>query len=258
MLIDWFTVGAQALNFVILVWLMKHFLYQPVLDAIAAREKRIADQIADTQAGQAQVTTERKALQDKNTDFDQQRDALLVKATADAKAEGERLIDEAKQTAAALASKRQQSLVAQAEQLQHVIASRAADEVFAVVRKTLKDLANADLEDRMVAVFLQHLSEQPTAAKEPLAKALKLSTAPALIRSHFDLSANQRAAIQDAINTTFSADVPLRFETGASTVCGIELSTGGQKLAWTIDTYLQDFEHKVAGLLVPAATPITA
>ena len=27
MLIDWFTVGAQALNFLILVWLMKRYLY---------------------------------------------------------------------------------------------------------------------------------------------------------------------------------------------------------------------------------------
>ncbi len=47
MLIDWFTVGAQALNFVILVWLMKRFLYKPILDAIDAREKRIATELAD-------------------------------------------------------------------------------------------------------------------------------------------------------------------------------------------------------------------
>ena len=38
MLIDWFTVGAQALNFVILVWLLKHFLYKPILNAIDVRE----------------------------------------------------------------------------------------------------------------------------------------------------------------------------------------------------------------------------
>ena len=37
MLIDWFTVGAQALNFIILVWLLKRFLYKPILDAIDAR-----------------------------------------------------------------------------------------------------------------------------------------------------------------------------------------------------------------------------
>jgi hypothetical protein len=42
MLIDWFTVGAQIVNFLILVWLLKHFLYKPILNAIDAREKRIA------------------------------------------------------------------------------------------------------------------------------------------------------------------------------------------------------------------------
>ena len=40
MLIDWFTVGAQAVNFLILVWLLQRFLYQPVLAAIdCAREE---------------------------------------------------------------------------------------------------------------------------------------------------------------------------------------------------------------------------
>ncbi len=50
MLIDWFTVGAQLLNFLILVWLMKRFLYKPVLDAIDAREKLIATELADAAA----------------------------------------------------------------------------------------------------------------------------------------------------------------------------------------------------------------
>jgi F-type H+-transporting ATPase subunit b len=54
-LIDWFTVGAQLLNFIILVWLMKRFLYQPVLDAIAAREQKIAAQLADVAAAKAQA-----------------------------------------------------------------------------------------------------------------------------------------------------------------------------------------------------------
>jgi F-type H+-transporting ATPase subunit b len=50
MLIDWFTVGAQVLNFLILVWLLKRFLYKPILDAIDAREQRIAAELADADA----------------------------------------------------------------------------------------------------------------------------------------------------------------------------------------------------------------
>ncbi len=261
MLIDWFTVGAQALNFVLLVWLMKRFLYQPVLDAIAAREKRIADQIAAAAAKEAQAAADRKTFEDKNTAFDQQRADLMDTATADAKAEGLRLADEAGKAADALAAKRLQALATQAAHLQQSIAGRAAHEVFAVARKTLSDLANVSLESRMVEVLTRRMGELPAPARNQLAAALKQSAESALVRSHFELPADQRAAIQSAVNTSLSFDVPLRFEDGGDTVCGIELSAGGQKVAWTIDEYLRDLERDVAALLAPAvksaASPAT-
>lgn len=255
MLIDWFTVGAQTLNFVFLVWLMKRFLYQPVLNAIAARENRIADQIADAAAKTAQAETERQTFEGKNAAFDQQRADLLSKAKAQATAEGLRLAEEAQKAADALAAQRQQSLAVQASHLQQLIAGRAAHEVFAVARKTLADLADVGLEERMVEVFTRHLSELADPAKDQLGAALKQSAEPALVRSHFELPADQQAAIRQAIELTFSVDVPVRFETAADAVCGIELRAGGQKLAWTIDEYLHDLEHDVAALLVPAPKP---
>jgi F-type H+-transporting ATPase subunit b len=258
MLIDWFTVGAQALNFVVLVWLMKHFLYQPVQNAIAAREKRIADQIADAAAKEKQAAAESKTFEDKNAAFDQQRAGLLVKATADAKAEGARLADVAQKAAVVLAAKHQEALARQAAHLQQTIAGRAAHEVFAVARKTLADLADVDLESRMVAVLTRHLRELSDPAKAQLAEVLKPGAESALVLSTFALPADQQALIQDAINNCFSADVPLRFETARDAVCGIELSASGQKLAWTIDDYLRDLQYAVATLLLPAETPAAA
>ena len=73
MLIDWFTVGAQALNFVVLVGLMKRFLYKPVQDAIAAREKHVADELADADARKADADRDRDDFQRKNADFDRDR-----------------------------------------------------------------------------------------------------------------------------------------------------------------------------------------
>jgi F-type H+-transporting ATPase subunit b len=81
MLIDWFTVSAQTLNFLILVWLMKRFLYQPILHAIDAREKRIATELADADAKKTEAQKERDEFQCKNDELDRQRAALLSKAT---------------------------------------------------------------------------------------------------------------------------------------------------------------------------------
>ena len=110
MLIDWFTVGAQALNFIILVWLLKRFLYKPILNAVDAREKRIAAELADADAKKAEAQKERDEFQHKNEEFDQQRAALLSKATDEAKAERQRLLDEARKAADALSAKRQETL----------------------------------------------------------------------------------------------------------------------------------------------------
>ncbi|MEO7940799.1 MAG: F0F1 ATP synthase subunit delta, partial [Burkholderiaceae bacterium] len=157
--------------------------------------------------------------------------------------------------AAALALQHQQTLATQAAQLQQSIASRAANEVFAVARKTLSDLADADLEERMVAVFTRQLATLSAAAKDQLGAALQHGAEPAVVRSHFALPAAQQAAIRNAVNVRFSADVPLRFETAPDAICGIELRAGGQKLAWTIAEYLRDLERGVASLLTSAAAP---
>src|SRR5580700_624339 len=110
MLIDWFTVGAQALNFLILVWLMKRFLYKPILNAIDAREKRIATELADADAKKAEAQKERDEFLQKNREFDQQRAALVSKATEEAKTERQRLVEEARKAADALSVKRQETL----------------------------------------------------------------------------------------------------------------------------------------------------
>jgi F-type H+-transporting ATPase subunit b len=82
-----------------------------------------------------------------------------------------------------------------------------------------------------------------------LGDALRKNSEPALIRSVFDLPAEQRAAIQNAVNETFSAEIHLRFETAPDLVSGIELTTNGQKVGWSIRDYLESLEKGIGDLL---------
>jgi F-type H+-transporting ATPase subunit b len=86
-------------------------------------------------------------------------------------------------------------------------------------------------------------------AKALLGAALKSSSEPAIVRSTFDLGANQKAAIQNALNETFSAEIHIRFETSPDLISGIELTTNGQKLAWSIADYLASLGKGVDELL---------
>jgi F-type H+-transporting ATPase subunit b len=249
MLIDWFTVAAQALNFLILVWLMKRFLYKPILNAIYAREKKIAAELADAATQKAEAKKDHDDFQHKNEEFDQQRADLLAKATDEANAERQHLLDEARKAADALSAKRQETLKHVAKTLNQSIARRTQTEVFAITRKVLTDLAATSLEARMADVFTHRLRELEGEGKASLGSALKSASEPALVRSAFDLPEDQRSAIQTALNETFSADLPLRYETAPDLVSGIELTANGQKVAWSIADYLTSLEKGVAELL---------
>ncbi|MEJ0037775.1 MAG: F0F1 ATP synthase subunit B [Gammaproteobacteria bacterium] len=251
MLIDWFTVGAQALNFVILVWLMKRFLYKPILQAIDTREKRIADELAAADAKKAEAQKERDEFQHKYEDLDRQRAAFLSKATDEAQAERQRLMDEARQSADSLRARLQETLTHDARNLNEAIRRRTQQEVLAIARKALTDLAGVELERRMSEVFSARLRALNGTAKDELASALKTSTEPALVRSAFDLPPEERHAINHALNETFSADIPLRFVTAPDLISGIELTANGRKVSWSIVDYLASLEKGIDELLRP-------
>lgn len=263
MLIDWFTVIAQVINFLVLVWLMKRFLYKPILHAIDAREQQVAAELANADTKQAEAQKERAEFQHKNEEFDQQRAALLSQATDAANAERQRLFDEARQTAAALSAKRQEALINEEHQYHQAVRLRTGQEVFAIARKALTDLAGTSLEERLGEVFIRRLREMNDQAKASLAETIKAASEPVLVRSAFDLPAQQRAAIQTALNETFSADpstslrtgIHARFETAPDLISGIELSANGQKVAWSIADYLASLEKDVNELLEEKDNP---
>lgn len=249
MLIDWFTIAAQVLNFLILVWLMKRFLYKPILQAIDAREQWIATELADADAKKTEAQKERDEFQAKNEEFDQQRTSMLIKSKDEAKAERQRLLDEARKATEALRAKRLDDLKSEQESLNDEIRRRTRKEVFSIVRKTLTDLAGTNLEERMSEVFMRRLQELNHKANEGLTKVLKTSPKPILVRSAFELPSEQRAAIQKVLKETFSAESHVRFETAPDVISGIELTANGQKVSWSIADYLTSLEKSVGELL---------
>lgn len=249
MLIDWFTVGAQALNFVILIWLMKRFLYKPVLRAIDAREKRIAAELAAADEKKAEALKERDAFRQKNEEFDRKRDELWNRTTEEAKDERRRLAEEARTAADAMSAKWKDMLRDDVHNLNHAVRVRTQQEVFAIARKALSDLASTSLEERLGDVFIRRLREMDGRDKAGLAKALETASGPAVVRSAFDLPAEQREAIQQALNETVPAEIRVRFETAPDVVGGIELTVNGQKVAWSIAEYLALLERRVGELL---------
>jgi F-type H+-transporting ATPase subunit b len=263
MLIDWFTVVAQGLNFLVLVWLLKRYLYMPVLSAIDAREKHIALTIADAESQKKAAEQERVTFETKKAALDGEGAALLKQAVTAADAERARLLADARVEADSLREKQMTALRDDLTRLREGIANRVQKEVLAIARRALTDLTGASLEERMVVVFVQHLRALDASAKKTLAVAFG-GACDAVVRSGFELAEAQRALIQNAVNQEFAASTALRFDVSADMPCGVELLVGGQKLSWSIADYLDGLEQRVAPVSQgeripsPAIRPATA
>jgi F-type H+-transporting ATPase subunit b len=255
MLIDWFTVVAQALNFLVLVWLLKRYLYKPVLAAIDAREKQIALAVAAAASQRTAAEQERAALAAEKAALDGESSDLLKRAAVAADAQRARLLADARAEANDLRVKQMATLRDDQTRLLESIANLVQQEVLAIARKVLADLAGASLEQRIAAVFVQRLATLDASAKEALAAALGGVPGPR-VRSAFDLGEAQRALIQSAFAEEFHSSIALRFEVSTDTLCGVELLVGGEKLAWSMADYLDGLEQKLAASSVPAGAAV--
>jgi F-type H+-transporting ATPase subunit b len=255
MLIDWFTVAAQAVNFLILVWLLKRFLYKPVLAAIDQREKRIATQLQDAEKKKAEALKEQTDFQQKNEDYERQRSKLLLEAIDAAKTERDQLLEAARRDSKELRSKLQKSTYDELDNLNRKIGTLAVQEVFSIARKTLADLADVSLEERMTEIFIRHLHDMDDKQIEALKACSHDSSGPALVRSAFELASPQKTAIENIVKPLFGEGTKIKFETRPDLISGIELAANGQKIAWTIADYLTSLTGSVSGLIASRADP---
>ena len=255
MLIDWFTVGAQMLNFLVLVWLMQRFLYKPILRAIDAREKKIALRLEETDLKKAEAQKERDVFRKRNEEFERQHADLQRQMNDEVESERFRLLNEARKASDDLSAKQMEALRNEARNLRQAVSQRAQQEVFAIARKTLADLASASLEERMADVFVRRVRALSETEKAELKAAFKTGSGTAVVRSAFDLPAAQRSAIESVIGDLIVVTPPIRFETAPDLVGGIDLTANGQKISWNIAAYIQSLETGVGELLEVKGTP---
>lgn len=249
MLIDWFTVIAQIINFLVLMWLLKHFLYQPVLNAIDAREKRISDQLESARKIQNTATQQRLEFEDKNKNFEQQHEILLEKARVEAQATRQQLLADARNEAIKLRTQWQEALHKEQRNLSEGIATRVRQEVIGISRKLLVELADCSLETQMVANFIKRLQSLADDEKAQLCAQIEDAVCPIIIRSAFELPEAERTSLTQQVQMTLGINNSVQFEIESDLICGIELISSGHKIAWNIADYLLALEASISSLL---------
>jgi F-type H+-transporting ATPase subunit b len=240
-LIDWFTVVAQIVNFVVLVALLKHFLFGRIVRAIDDREKGIAARLADADEKNAASAREIERCRAMAAEHRQQCEIILQHAKCEAEEERKDLVAQARENVRALEQKWRSDLEVEKRVLREDLRKRTAAGVLAVAQRALSDLASSDLQTASVQAFIEKVQQLETAALQKLSGELTVLSR--------DLpSPEQQSAIRAAIEDRVGP-VNLQFEPNDALPWGIELRGNGRRIGWTPDTYLDLLEHNLTDTL---------
>lgn len=242
MAVDWLTVAAQVANFLILVWLLKRFLYQRVIDAMDRRQQQIEEQRSHAQAQSEQAEAEAWRFRHQSQELEAQREAVLAAAGAEA----DRLRQERRDALRGEIEATRQTWLGQVEHEREAflgtLRDQAATGFVALARRAIADLAGADLEAQMVRTFLARLRGGELG---PIAADCEA----VVVSSGFELAAELKREITRTLHQEIGRDLEVVFQVSADISCGLEVSGGGRSVLWSLDGYLDGLEERLTALL---------
>ena len=237
--IDWFTFGAQIVNFLILVGLLKRFLYGPILDAMDRREAEIAARMEKARMKEEAAEQEAERYRSMQAAFESRRAERMQEVEEDVDARRHQLIAHAREDVEYLERQWREAIEREQAAFLHTVSERTAKETIALARRVLDDLAGAELEAQTITVFLDRLRDPGGTLAEELSEALKDDGADVTLRSAFELPEEQAAQVRSALQKQADHEIHVSTIVDSGLGLGIEVQVGNRTIAWTLDQYLE-------------------
>jgi len=236
MSVDWITVAAQLVNFLVLVWLLKRFLYRPILDGVDAREAEIAERMSEASRAREKAEIAEARHNDEITTFRTSEASRIDSQRQEAEAERDALLAEARTR---LEQERKDWEAHRSEEKRRYIAQlhrSAAASLVSLTGKALLDLADETLEERVVA----HVARQLKPMAADLRKMADDGT-PAVVTTRHVLPDAARAKLVAEMKDLIP-EQKLQFETDPEQATGLILRIGAVHVAWTVDSYIEELD----------------
>ncbi len=246
--IDWLTVAAQIANFLVLVFLLKRFLYGPVTAAMARREQRIADRLAEAAARDETASQKAAEYARKLETFEHERARRVAEAEEAADRVHRERLEAARAEIEATEERWRADLAREQREFAGELRRELATTAQAIARRVLADLADADLEEHMVRMLLSRLDGLEPAVRGALAHSEAIT-----IATSRELQPARRAKVTEALHASLGAKTPVTYRQSADLVCGIEVLAGGQRIAWSVADYVEPLAARIHDRLASAA-----
>jgi F-type H+-transporting ATPase subunit b len=241
-LIDWFTIIAQIFNFIVLVLLLRKFLYRPILKVMQEREDLIRNQLAEAEEKQQKAQEQISLYQKKNQNWEQEHQELLQEVKHEIENTHKKMMVKVRQEIEEHQTQWQQAIDREKKEFLDSLSKKISQQTFIAVRRVLNELADVELEAHISKVFIDRLRNMEQNQLEEYRAAVEKSDEAVLVRSAFNLPQQTREEIEAVAGKQFLNSKAVNFEVDPDLVCGIELRAAGYKLVWSLSEYLEQLE----------------
>jgi len=240
--IDWFVLFAQIVNFLILVFLLKHFLYDRILNAMDARQAKLVSEYEQAGRLKEDAKVAAEAYEEKYQALRQSSEDLMDKARDEAERLQKDLMNEARKEIDLVRQRWHEAIAREKKTLLEQLRRKSGSHIYEIVRRILTDLAYIDLEQRIIDKFIDLIRHTSPETQGMIQEYSSSADAIIIIRSAFVISPEHRNKIRQTLRPLLSEDIPLRYETVPEIVAGLEMVIQAHKISWSINNYLTSLE----------------
>jgi F-type H+-transporting ATPase subunit b len=208
------------------------------------REMRMAKALEDAETQKKNAQNERLSFEKKSQQLEEEKERVLNSAARQAEQERKKMVSAAREEVARLEAQWRDAIGHEKKMLLNELRRRIQNEVFTISRRALSDLAGVKLETCIVDHFTERLKSLEPSEKDRLAAPLRNSSS-AIVTSTFELSDTSKRQIKEAIRQGLDVAAEVQFVTAPELIAGIEFTTQGHKIAWTIQEYLSSLEREL-------------
>jgi F-type H+-transporting ATPase subunit b len=227
--IDWFVLFCQIFNFLLLMYLLKRFLYGRIIKAMDDREAKISARFAEAEELKIEANEAAELYDKRNQLLNEKKEQMLNEATMAADAKRKELMEKVRVEVDQVKTRWQDMLLREKDAFFYDLRQRAAKQLYATARKALRDLADTDLEERIVDEFLRRIKTLDEGKSTQIRKAISGVGNKVTIQSAFGISVSRQTQIEETLKKQITNGFTVRYLQ----------QVNGHKIAWSLNEYLE-------------------
>jgi F-type H+-transporting ATPase subunit b len=235
--LNWTTFILEIFNFLVLVWLLKHFFYKPVQDVIARRRQTIEEQLQTAKIMEDEAELLRGQYENRLVDWQEERLKARKQLELEIEQQRQKMLADVELELAAERKKNEILAGRQAAEQQRQREAKALELGARFSSKLLSGLASVELQTKMIELLMTELQDLPSAQKDALLAAAENGTSLSVhILSAYPLDGLQQQSLQQYLERLLTKALSFEYGLDRELIAGLRITVG----PWAIHANLHD------------------